>query len=421
MSNCKSKVLRKGISVLFAVALMCFIFPGLKTQAAVSILASPKDAQQTVSTETGVRVSWTGVTGATAYVYSYSSDNKTYTGEALTGNGGKDTFVNIVPSNWTAGTTYYVRVRAFDGTKYSEYTTINVATAPKAPVGIRQTAADNSTATVSWDASTGATGYLIKFGATQATAKDSKIVTTTSVQLTGLSQDSAYYIAIYPVRKVSATFYASQNFVDNAKIVTTAGAVTDLKLGMWDVKSNIIMLQWKNSAKYENGYQIELYKADGTTLIKSYKVAGRRADKKFFALKAVKNTPFQYRIRTYTVLNGKDSYGAWSNMAYAIPQANVKAEKVNNTAVKLSWTKVKGAKRYTVYQATKEGGKYKKVATTKKAYYTVKNLKAYKDYYYYVKANTVKIGGKNRNSTALDEKNDINVYIFKYQNTVSVN
>ena len=87
--------------------------------------------------------------------------------------------------------------------------------------------------------------------------------------------------------------------------------------------------------------------------------------------------------------------------------------------MKLSWTKVPGAKNYTVYRATKEGGKFKKVATTKKAAYTVKNLKTYKDYYFYVKANGVSIGGKKRNSTKLDEQNDIYVYIQKYDNSVT--
>ena len=52
-------------------------------------------------------------------------------------------------------------------------------------------------------------------------------------------------------------------------------------------------------------------------------------------------------------MNGEKQYGAWSDLAYAIPQANVSAAKVSNNAVKLSWKKVPGAKNYTVYRATK--------------------------------------------------------------------
>lgn len=412
------KIKKAMVAFAAVLAMSLMLLPSVKADAAVTVLAAPKDAKQTISTETAVRVSWSAVPGATAYVYSYSSDNKTYTGEALTGNGGKDTFINLAGANWAAGNTYYVKVRAFDGTKYSEAVVATVATAPKAPATMTQVAADNTSATVSWAASTGATGYLIRFGATQATAKDIQVVKTTSVKLTGLSADSAYYLAVYPIRQVTTSFYASENCVENPRVLTTAPAVTGLKLASWDVKSNIVTLQWNNTAKYENGYQIEIYKANNK-LVKTYNIYGRRAKSKTFILKSVKNTPFQYRVRTYTFMNGEKQYGAWSDLAYAIPQANVSAAKVSNNAVKLSWTKVPGAKNYTVYRATKEGGKFKKVATTKKAAYTVKNLKTYKDYYFYVKANGVSIGGKKRNSTKLDEQNDIYVYIQKYDNSVT--
>ena len=412
------KIKKAMVAFAAVLAMSLMLLPSVKADAAVTVLAAPKDAKQTISTETAVRVSWSAVPGATAYVYSYSSDNKTYTGEALTGNGGKDTFINLAGANWAAGNTYYVKVRAFDGTKYSEAVVATVATAPKAPATLTQVAADNTSATVSWAASTGATGYLIRFGATQATAKDIQVVKTTSVKLTGLSADSAYYLAVYPIRQVTTSFYASENCVENPRVLTTAPAVTGLKLASWDVKSNIVTLQWNNTAKYENGYQIEIYKANNK-LVKTYNIYGRRAKSKTFILKSVKNTPFQYRVRTYTFMNGEKQYGAWSDLAYAIPQANVSAAKVSNNAVKLSWTKVPGAKNYTVYRATKEGGKFKKVATTKKAAYTVKNLKTYKDYYFYVKANGVSIGGKKRNSTKLDEQNDIYVYIQKYDNSVT--
>ena len=412
------KIKKAMVAFAAVLAMSLMLLPSVKADAAATVLAAPKDAKQTISTETAVRVSWSAVPGATAYVYSYPSDNKTYTGEALTGNGGKDTFINLAGANWAAGNTYYVKVRAFDGTKYSEAVVATVATAPKAPATMTQVAADNASATVSWAASTGATGYLIRFGATQATAKDIQVVKTTSVKLTGLSADSAYYLAVYPIRQVTTSFYASENCVENPRVLTTAPAVKGLKLASWDVKSNIVTLQWNNTAKYENGYQIEIYKADNK-LVKTYNIYGRRAKSKTFILKSVKNTPFQYRVRTYTFMNGEKQYGAWSDLAYAIPQANVSAAKVSNNAVKLSWTKVPGAKNYTVYRATKEGGKFKKVATTKKAAYTVNNLKTYKDYYFYVKANRVSIGGKKRNSTKLDEQNDIYVYIQKYDNSVT--
>ncbi len=411
--------MKKYVALIFAIAMMIFVIPTMEVQAAAP--AAPKDAAQDVSIETGFRVSWSAVEGATQYFYSFSSDDKTYTAESATGNGGKETFVNIVNKDvLKPGTVYYVKIRAFNGSEYSAAVKVKAATAPLAPKAITQTAATSTSVTLSWDASAGATGYLIRFGTTAAKSKDIQRISTTSCKLTGLEPDSKYYVAIYPVVAVTKNFYASQNCVDNAKVVTTAGAVKNVKLKDWDVKSNIIMFQWDNSVKYESGYELEISKADGT-VVKTYNISGKRTNMRAFVNKKVKNTPFQYRMRSYTMLAGVKNYGDWSAYGYAVPQANLTATKVSDTAIQLKWNKVKGAQSYTIYRATKEGGKFKKVATVKKTKYKVKKLKAYKDYYFYVKANKVKIGGKNRASTKLETPNYINVYIYKYQDKLGVN
>lgn len=409
----------KGLVVLVMALVMGFCLMPTVVRADTVALAAPKDAKQVAAQENGIKVSWTPVTGAKSYVYSYSTDGKSYSAEAPTGNGGTENFVVLINDNWKAGADYYVKIRAFDGTKYSEEVVVKAATAPKKPASVRQTAADTSSVTVAWDKSEGATGYLIHFGTSQGTAKDYTTVTGTSCKLTGLTADTQYYIAVFPVRKVTANYSAFYDCVEMHKLVTTAGAVTGLKVSEWNVRTNQIVLGWDNTAKFESGYQIELYSADGKTLLKTYRAAGRRAKGTYFTNKKLKNTPFQYRIRTYTTLSGQPSYGAWSEMAYAVPQANVKAVKKSDTSVQLTWDKVAGAKSYTVYRATKDGGKYKKVGTTSKKSLTVNNLNAYQDYYFYVKANKVAMGDKKCSSNAVETTNDINVYINKYQSNVT--
>lgn len=63
----------------------------------------------------------------------------------------------------------------------------------------------------------------------------------------------------------------------------------------------------------------------------------------------------------------------------------------SNQKLTLTWKKVKGAKKYVVYQSKKKGGKYKKFATSKKTTIT-KAMKG--DYYYKIKAFNGKKSGK---------------------------
>ena len=65
----------------------------------------------------------------------------------------------------------------------------------------------------------------------------------------------------------------------------------------------------------------------------------------------------------------------------------VKAKKSGKRYVKVSWQKVSGASKYTVYRATKKNGTYKKIKTTTGSSYTDKSTKKKKTYYYKVVAN----------------------------------
>ena len=74
---------------------------------------------------------------------------------------------------------------------------------------------------------------------------------------------------------------------------------------------------------------------------------------------------------------------AWAAAKVKAPKS-VKVKVVSQTALKLSWGKVKGAKGYTVYQ--KKGSKFKAIKTLKARTLTVKKLKAGTKYTFYVKA-----------------------------------
>lgn len=418
LKEAKKKWIRMIAGVTMATAISLLTLP-MSAKADTVAVDAPKDAVQTLATENAVQVTWTKKAGLT-YYYSYSVDGKkTFTQEQQTA----ESVLNIAPpvGTFKPGTTYYVKIRSYNGSKFSDAIVIPVATCPKSPATIVQTAATSTTASIKWDKCEGATGYVICIGETATAVKKLTPIATTSAKITSLSPDKKYYVSVLPIRKVTDK-YAAQNDAFATKkydLRTTAGAVTGLKVTNWDVKSNIVTLGWDNKAVYENGYQVEIYARDGKSLLKTYNIYGRRANSKTFRLTKIKNKAFVYRVRSYTLLGGVKNYGDWSEMKSFVPQANVKAAKVSNTSVKLSWDKVEGAYSYNIYRATKDGGKYKKIGTTKKKSFTVKNMQTESDYYFYVRANKVLVNGKKINSTKLANPNDIYTYISPISNIVS--
>ena len=77
-------------------------------------------------------------------------------------------------------------------------------------------------------------------------------------------------------------------------------------------------------------------------------------------------------------------YAKWTKKLSA--PSNVKASKASSTSIKVTWSKVSGAKKYEVYRATSKSGKYTKVATVTSTNYTNKKLSKGKTYYYKVVA-----------------------------------
>ena len=94
----------------------------------------------------------------------------------------------------------------------------------------------------------------------------------------------------------------------------------------------------------------------------------------------------------------KGNYSGTKTISFTIKPKQVtglKASSVKKTSIKLSWSKVTGAKYYKVEQST-DGKKWKTLCTTGKTSYTVSKLTAGKKYQYRVTAlnSTKKIAGK---------------------------
>ena len=110
---------------------------------------------------------------------------------------------------------------------------------------------------------------------------------------------------------------------------------------------------------------------------------------------------YTYKVRAYNLKeNGSKVFGDYSSSKAAVPvpakPSSIKLYK-KSKAVKVKWSRVKGASGYQVYMATKKNGKYKNVKNIKSAkttVYTKTKLKKGKKYYFKVRA--YKTVGKNK-------------------------
>ena len=73
-----------------------------------------------------------------------------------------------------------------------------------------------------------------------------------------------------------------------------------------------------------------------------------------------------------------------STVSLKKPEIKVKAS--GYESLKISWSKVTGAKKYYIYRASSKSGEYKKIASTTKLSYSDKKINQNKTYYYKVRA-----------------------------------
>lgn len=394
----------KTLAIAFAVAVACIVLPSVETIAAP--LATPTGLKQTAATSTGIQFSWNGVAGATAYGCSISKDGKDWTPE-VTVTSNLHVFTGLVPAK-----SYVVRVRAYNGAwgNYSEL--FAVSTSPKACTKLKETAATTNAIAVEWDAVEGVSGYNVWLGVGNGATKLVKTTAakTTSLIMKGLASDTKFTVEVVPFIKTKSGFQACAEPKRLKSAVTTSGPVKNVRLVSFDTVTGNIAISWKNSAKNETGYEIQLLNAKDKK-VKSFFVKGSKATIGSSVTKKLASKAGKVRVRTYVTCDSKKFYGEWSKAMILVPNAAATATQVSATSVKVSWKPVEGAKSYSVYYSTNPNGSYKKLTTVGKTVnsYSFNNLKATSKYYVFVRANDVKVGKKRYSSTKTKVKTPVTV------------
>ncbi len=264
-----------------------------------TIPAEPTSIRVSDSTTSSLKVSWNAVNGATGYkIYSSLYSNSSFT-EVGTSSG---TYHNVTGLN--DDTTYYFKVKAYNTTGYSSYSSsANGKTQLKplvAPTGLALSSITNQSMTLSWTPVSGATSYKI-YKSTSSGNSTSYYTSTssTSKSITGLNSGRTYYFWVTGVR----------NNVEGLKSSSKSGLTKPTYpsgVSVGSATTSSLRISW-NSVAGASGYKVYRstssngsYSYIATTSSTSYTNIGLTAGKKYY-----------YKVQAYNN-TGSSSYSSYS-------------------------------------------------------------------------------------------------------------
>lgn len=337
---------------------------------------TPQNLAAAQSSSTSVKLTWSGVEGATSYkVYRAAKDGAYKLIETTTSTSYKD-------SGLKTGTKYSYKVTAVSGDYESGDS--NKATLYAAAAGATKLKASSSAYNkidLSWKKASGATKYVV-YRSTKEASGYKKVKTVTSNKYSDTVKTGVTY------------YYKIVSYTNKAKggesAVVSGVAVSAAPANVKAVNSsyNSAKISW-SKAKGAGSYAIyrSTSKKSGYTLIKTVsKSKTSYTDKKVEA-----GTTYYYKVCAVT--KGKEGKMSKVVSAKIKPAAvkDLKAKSAGGKNITLSWSASKGASSYQIYRSTSEKSGYSQIGTTTSLSYTNKKLKNGTKYYYRVYAVAGKI------------------------------
>ena len=236
-------------------------------------------------------------------------------------------------------------------------------------------ATDYKTATLTWNAVAGASGYDIYRQSYTEGAQFEFVqsVDTNTASITGLKTGKTY--AFYVVAKNNKFSTAASEAV---RVATALEG--KVKLEMEQVSASKFKLSWN---KIDGATRYIVYRKRNDDKLKKVLTLG--ADKLEYTTAEMPNGEYQFVLKAgrYDSIDRvmtKASNTVTGSVAKVKPSITLSA---GTKQVKVSWKKLEGVTNYEVYRAT--SGKYTKIKTTTATSYTAKSLTSGKKYYFKVR------------------------------------
>ena len=352
-----------------------------KVSATLSVTPSikiPGSVKVTAASPVSANISWSAVPGVSGYlIYKYDDTSKKWTYAAMTGRT-TCTVKNLIPS-----VSNQLRVRGYvkngDKTVYGAFSKAVAfkTTAIAAPTSLTLKGSDSTTATLSWNAVSGVTGYAVYiWNSAENKWQWSLTCSGTECTVKNLPTNSDFTLAVKAyIKAANGKNYLSANS-NSVSGHTSPAAVTDLKAVNLTDKS--FTLSWTASKdasiieRYEIYAQITRTNENGDRVSKFEYISSVPSGTTTFNVESLddkpleQKTPYVFRVIGYSFFTKTNAAGKpVTNRLYATPAEAVittalsdvkdfRAENPTSSSVNLSWSVNTRAESYKL-QLKKEG------------------------------------------------------------------
>ncbi len=264
---------------------------------AVKTMVATVSGLKAGTTASTITLSWKKASNATGYQVQQYKSGKWQTVATIK----KASTVSYKLSKLKAGTNYRFRVRAYNGKSYGSWVEISAYTNLAKVKNLKLTKATTSAVTLKWDKVSGAAGYVVYRYSGGEWVKVTTVKGNTAT-VSKLKAGTTYKFMVKAYKKVGKTTVNGESS-STLSVKTALGQVKNLKASAR--KKTSITLKW-DKVTGATGYTIERYNGKKWVKVGSVKTNS-------FTNKDLKrNTQYQYRVKAYGKVNGKNVNGAVS-------------------------------------------------------------------------------------------------------------